>query len=99
MPDTTDPGAEGRPCGDTNPGMTRCFCHLPDGHHGPHAHADGSCGETWPNLNENSPCFATEVAVLGVVGDPARLRCGQREGHHGKHRFVIEWEEGWPHDH
>lgn len=40
---------------------------------------------------ETKPCPATATAVLGMVGEPAEVRCGLLEGHSGRHRMSIEW--------
>jgi hypothetical protein len=80
-------------CGDPNPDFRRCICHRSRGHHGPHW---DDCGATWPNLAELTPCTSTQWAVLGVVGDPALVRCGLLEGHDSEHRFVIIWTESEP---
>ncbi len=87
----TKPPADWPPCGDENPSFPRCCCHLPKGHTGFHAHAQSSCDARWPNAAKMMPCTSTEIAVLGAVGEPVRLRCGQIEGHDGNHRFHMEW--------
>jgi hypothetical protein len=65
-------------------------CPLPKGHHGRHC-CSSDDGHTWPNENETRPCPSTEVAVLGALNGPARVRCGLLYDHNGNHRFAIEW--------
>lgn len=69
-------------------------CRLPRGHHGRHVcmTGGGGCGHSWPNENETRPCPSTQVAVLGIVGEPALVRCGLLLDHDGPHRMGIEWE-------
>lgn len=77
-----------------------CSCALAAGHHGPHrcvwsvgTTADGEvCDRVW-NDTSSEPCVATGIAVLGMVGEPARVRCGLLDGHPLPHRFAIEWSE------
>ena len=40
---------------------------------------------------EHRPCPATYFAVLGMVGEPAQVRCGLLDGHRGHHVMHIEW--------
>lgn len=67
-------------------------CGLPKGHHGRHACTCG-CGNSWENENETRPCPSTAVAVLGVVGDPAIVRCGLLADHDGEHWWSIRWTD------
>lgn len=68
------------------------WCRLPLGHHGRHA-CIGHCDMTWENANRLDPCTSTEVAVLGMVGEPARVRCGLLADHDGPHRMAILWRD------
>lgn len=68
------------------------WCRLPKGHHGRHACA-GHCDVTWANEAETAPCVSTVQAVLGVVGAPARVRCGLLDEHDGPHVFSIGWTD------
>ncbi len=75
-------------------GFPRCWCRLAVGHRGPHEDTrPNGCGHQWPNLSEVTPCVATTLAVLGVVGAPALVRCGLLEAHDGEHRFGISWTD------
>jgi hypothetical protein len=40
----------------------------------------------------DKPCPATVDAVLGF-DVPTQIPCAQVEGHRGRHRFAIEWDE------
>jgi hypothetical protein len=70
----------------------RIWCRLPKGHHGKHfcGHV-ADCNFEWPNESSTEPCTSSTVAVLGVLGDPARVRCGLLDGHDGLHRFSMAW--------
>lgn len=43
-----------------------------------------------------TPCPSTALSVLGMVGDPAEVRCGLLEGHDGPHRMGMEWTDEVP---
>jgi hypothetical protein len=64
----------------------RYQCVLPPDHDG--AHEGDSFGREAP-----IPCPSTALSVLGMVGEPAHVRCGLLEGHDGPHRMGIEWTD------
>lgn len=40
-----------------------------------------------------TPCPSTATSVLGMVGEPAEVRCGLLAGHDGPHQMHMEWTE------
>ena len=85
-----DDGFE-QPCDAVLPWVRDHRCEKSLGHHGVHR---CDCGEEWLNAQDWTPCPSKALSVLGMVGEPAMVRCGLQADHSGMHRFSMAWEGG-----